>query len=150
MLLNMVMFKVTICDFRKMNINMTDKIEKRSQPLQCRTMARTTTTMWTVRWCSILSMFLSVRCSLKSAITFGIHLIFSMRRNSMRRQDCITMWQDTMTQGWACGFLRMHYFDLGTEILDQSRQLKISGAEKITDKVIEEKDSKNNNTKDNK
>ena len=41
-------------------------------------------------------------------------------------------------------------FDLGTEILDQSRQLKISGAEKITDKVIEEKDSKNNNTKDNK
>ena len=27
--LNMVMFKVTICDFRKMNINMTDKIEKR-------------------------------------------------------------------------------------------------------------------------
>ena len=29
MLLNMVMFKVTICDFRKMNINMTDKIEKR-------------------------------------------------------------------------------------------------------------------------
>ena len=41
-------------------------------------------------------------------------------------------------------------FDLGTEILDQSRQLKISGAEKITDKVIEEKDSKNNNIKDNK
>lgn len=29
MLLNMVMFKVTICDFRKMNINMTDKNEKR-------------------------------------------------------------------------------------------------------------------------
>ena len=26
MLLNMVMFKVTICDFRKININMTDKI----------------------------------------------------------------------------------------------------------------------------
>ena len=46
MLLNMVVFKVTICDFRKMNINMTDKIEKRRQPLQCRTMARTTTTMW--------------------------------------------------------------------------------------------------------
>ena len=41
-------------------------------------------------------------------------------------------------------------FDLGTEILDQNRQLKISGAEKITDKVIEEKDSENNNTKDNK
>ena len=29
MLLNMEMFKVTICDFGKMNINMTDKIEKR-------------------------------------------------------------------------------------------------------------------------
>ena len=29
MLLNMVMFKVTICDYGKMNINMTDKIEKR-------------------------------------------------------------------------------------------------------------------------
>ena len=28
MLLNMVMFKVTICDFGKMNINMTDKREK--------------------------------------------------------------------------------------------------------------------------
>ena len=45
MLLNMVMFKVTICDIGKMNINMTDKIEKRRQPLQCRTMARTTTIM---------------------------------------------------------------------------------------------------------
>ena len=29
MLLNMVMFKVTICDFGKMNINMADKIEKK-------------------------------------------------------------------------------------------------------------------------
>ena len=29
MLLNMVMFKVTICDFKAENINMTDKIEKR-------------------------------------------------------------------------------------------------------------------------
>ena len=38
MLLNMVMFKVTICDIGKMNINMTDKIEKRRQPLQYRTM----------------------------------------------------------------------------------------------------------------
>ena len=28
MLLNMVMFKVTICDFGKMNINMADKTEK--------------------------------------------------------------------------------------------------------------------------
>ena len=31
MLLNMVMFKVTICDFGKMNINMTDKIEKKKE-----------------------------------------------------------------------------------------------------------------------
>ena len=29
MLLNMEIFKVTICDFGKKNINMTDKIEKR-------------------------------------------------------------------------------------------------------------------------
>lgn len=86
MLLNMVMFKVTICDFGKMNINMTDKIEKRRQPLLCRTMARTTTTMWTARWCSTLSMFLSVRFSLRSATTFGIRLIFSMRRNYSYRK----------------------------------------------------------------
>ena len=49
MLLNMVMFKVTICDIGKMNINMTDKIEKRRQPLQYRTMAMTTTIMSMVR-----------------------------------------------------------------------------------------------------
>ena len=121
------MFKVTICDFGKMNINMTDKIEKRRQPLQCRTMARTTTimsmarasaamtaawrlrrhelcrelqritskrathtrrcsstttqTIWvavvtsptlTARWCSILSMCLSVKYLLRNATTFGI------------------------------------------------------------------------------
>ena len=127
MLLNMVMFKVTICDFGKMNISMTDKIEKRRQPLQYRTMAMTTTimsmvrasaamtaawklrrhelcrelqritskrathtrrcsstttqTIWVAvvtsptlktRWYSILSMYLSVRFSLRSAITFQI------------------------------------------------------------------------------
>ena len=127
MLLNMVMFKVTICDIGKMNINMTDKIEKRRQPLQYRTMARTTTimsmvrasaamtaawnlrrhelcrelqritskrathtrrcsstttqTIWvavvtsptlTARWCSILSMCLSVKSLLRNATTFGI------------------------------------------------------------------------------
>ena len=86
MLLNMVMFKVTICDIGKMNVNMTDKIEKRRQPLQCRTMARTTTTMWTARWCSILSMYLSVRFSLRRATTSGIHLISSMRRNYSYRK----------------------------------------------------------------
>ena len=37
--------------------------------------------------------------SLRSAITFGIHLIFSMRRNSMRRRDCITIERDIMTRG---------------------------------------------------
>ena len=153
MLLNMVMFKVTICDIGKMNINMTDKIEKRRQPLQYRTMAMTTTimsmvrasaamtaawnlrrhelcrelqritskrathtrrcsstttqTIWVAvvtsptlkaRWCNTLSMFLSVRFSLRSAIIFGIRLIFSMRRNSMRRRDCITMEQGTMSR----------------------------------------------------
>ena len=35
MLLNMVMFKVTICDFGKMNINMTDKIEKKRRAANC-------------------------------------------------------------------------------------------------------------------
>ena len=70
---------------------------------RCMAINLTATTMWTARWCSISSMFLSVRFSLRSATTFGIHLIFSMRRNSMKRQDCITMEQDTMTQGWACG-----------------------------------------------
>ena len=154
MLLNMVMFKVTICDIGKMNINMTDKIEKRRQPLQYRTMAMTTTimsmvrasatmtaawklrkhelcrelqritskrathtrrcsstttqTIWvavvtsptlTARWCSIFSMCLSVKSLLRNATTFGIHLIFSMRRNSMRRQDCITMERGTMIRG---------------------------------------------------
>ena len=127
MLLNMVMFKVTICDIGKMKINMTDKIEKRRQPLQYRTMAMTTTimsmvrasaamtaawklrrhelcrelqritskrathtrrcsstttqTIWvavvtsptlTARWCSILSMCLSVKSLLRNATTFGI------------------------------------------------------------------------------
>ena len=127
MLLNMIMFKDTICDFGKMNINMTDKIEKRRQPLQYRTMAMTTTimsmvrasaamtaawnlrrhelcrelqritskrathtrrcsstttqTIWvavvtsptlTARWCSILSMCLSVKSLLRNATTFGI------------------------------------------------------------------------------
>ena len=33
MLLNMVMFKVTICDIGKMNINMTDKIGKKGSNL---------------------------------------------------------------------------------------------------------------------
>lgn len=121
------MFKVTICDIGKMNINMTDKIEKRRQPLQYRTMAMTTTimsmvrasaamtaawnlrrhelcrelqritskrathtrrcsstttqTIWvavvtsptlTARWCSILSMCLSVKFLLRNATTFGI------------------------------------------------------------------------------
>ena len=35
MLLNRVMFKVTICDIGKMNINMTDKIEKKRRAANC-------------------------------------------------------------------------------------------------------------------
>ena len=31
----LVMFKVTICDFGKMNINMTDKIEKKESSELC-------------------------------------------------------------------------------------------------------------------
>ena len=76
---------------------------------QRRTMARTTTTMWMARWCSISSMFLSVRFSLRSAITFGIRLIFSMRRNSMRRRDCITMERDIMSQKRVCGLVQTLY-----------------------------------------
>ena len=128
MLLNMVMFKVTICDFGKMNINMTDKIEKKEatfavpyngednndyvdgkgfccnegslEAAQTRALARAAKnnfqegdtyekmqfyyppqTIWvaivtsptlTARWCSILSMYLSVRFSLRNAITFQI------------------------------------------------------------------------------
>ena len=34
MLLNMVMFKVTICDFGKMNINMTDKMAHPTNPVE--------------------------------------------------------------------------------------------------------------------
>ena len=63
MLLNMVMFKVTICDFRKMNINMTDKIGKKEATFAVPYNGEATTTMWTARWCSISSMFLSERCS---------------------------------------------------------------------------------------
>ena len=140
MLLNMVMFKVTICDIGKMNIYMTDKIEKRRQPLQCRTMARTTTTMsmarvsaamtaawrqlrhelwrelqritskrathtrrysstitqtiWVAvvtspilmaRWCSISSMFLSVRFSLRSIVAVKTYRISSMANSSMKK-----------------------------------------------------------------
>ena len=134
------MFKVTICDIGKMNINMTDKIEKRRQPLQCRTMARTTTTMsmarvsaamtaawrqlrhelwrelqritskrathtrrysstitqtiWVAvvtspilmaRWCSISSMFLSVRFSLRSIVAVKTYRISSMANSSMKK-----------------------------------------------------------------
>ena len=35
MLLNMVMLKVSICVFGKMNINMTDKIEKKRRAANC-------------------------------------------------------------------------------------------------------------------
>ena len=53
-------------------------------------------------------------------------------------------------RGRGIRFYSSHNTPNWQRMIDQSRQLKISGAEKITDKVIEEKDSKNNNTKDNK
>ena len=128
MLLNMVMFKVTICDFGKMNINMTDKIEKKEatfavpyngednndyvdgkgfccndgslEAAQTRVLARAAKnnfqegdayekmpfyyypdhlgsssyiTNLDGEVVSISSMFLSEKCSLRSATTFGIH-----------------------------------------------------------------------------
>lgn len=68
----------------------------------------TTLTIWVAvvtsptlkaRWCNTLNMFLSVRFSLRSATTFGIHLIFSMRRDSMRRRGYIIMERGIMTRG---------------------------------------------------
>ena len=128
MLLNMVMFKVTICDIGKMNINMTDKIEKKEatfavpyngednndyvdgkgfccndgslEAAQTRVLARAAKnnfqegdayekmpfyyypdhlgsssyiTNLDGEVVSISSMFLSEKCSLRSATTFGIH-----------------------------------------------------------------------------
>ena len=70
----------------------------RSTTIQTIWVAVVTSPILMARWCSISSMFLSVRFSLRSAITFGIHLIFSMRRNSMRRQDCITMERGIMSK----------------------------------------------------
>ena len=61
--------------------------------------AAATSPTWTVRWFSTSSMCRSAKCSLKSGTASGIHLIFSMRRNSMRRQDCITMGRGTMNRG---------------------------------------------------
>ena len=61
--------------------------------------AAATSPTWTVRWFSTSSMCRSAKCSLKSGTASGIHLIYSMRRNSMRRRDCITMVQGTMTRG---------------------------------------------------
>ena len=81
------MFKVTICDFRKMNINMTDKIEKRKQPLPCRTMARQQ------RLCGRRGGAAYRVCSFRRGVHRGtqqhrIHLIFSMRRNySYRKKE---------------------------------------------------------------
>ena len=51
------------------------------------------------RYRSTSSMYHLVRCSSKSTTTRGIPLISLMRRNSMRKRDCITMGRDTMNQG---------------------------------------------------
>ena len=39
-------------------------------------------------------------------------------------------------------------FDLGTEILDQGRNLKNSGLERVTDKIIEKKKEENSKRKE--
>ena len=65
--------------------------------------AAATSPTWTARWFSTSSMCHSAKCSLKSGTASGIRLIFSTRRNSMRRRDCITMVRGTMTRGWEYG-----------------------------------------------
>ena len=61
--------------------------------------AAATSPTWTVRWFSTSSMCRSAKCSLKSGTASGIRLISSTRKNSMKRRECITMVQGTMTRG---------------------------------------------------
>ena len=144
------MFKVTICDIGKMNINMTDKIEKKEATFAVPYNGEDNNdyadgeVVQHIEYVPFGEVFAEERNNI-----WNTPYLFNAKEfdEETGLYYYVARYYD---QGWACGFLRMHYFDLGTEILDQSRQLKISGAEKITDKVIEEKDSKNNNTKDNK
>lgn len=113
MLLNMVMFKVTICDIGKMNINMTDKIEKRRQPLQYRTMAMTTTIMSMVRASAAMTAAWKLRrhelCRELQRIT-SKKAIHTRRCNSTTTQ---TIWvavvtSPTLMARW-CSILSMYH-----------------------------------------
>ena len=98
MLLNMVMFKVTICDIGKMNINMIDKIEKKQATFAVPYNGEDNNdyvdgeVVQHIEYVPFCEVFIEERNNI------GIHLIFSMRRNSMRRLDCITMGRGTMNR----------------------------------------------------
>ena len=92
------MFKVTICDIGKMNINMTDKIEKKEATFAVPYNSEDNNdyvdgeVVQHIEYVPFCEVFIEERNNI------GIHLIFSMRRNSMRRLDCITMGRGTMNR----------------------------------------------------
>ena len=105
------MFKVTICDIGKMNINMTDKIEKRRQPLQYRTMAMTTTIMSMVRASAAMTAAWNLR---RHELCRELQRITSKRATHTRRCSSTTtqtIWvavvtSPTLTARW-CSILSM-------------------------------------------
>ena len=92
------MFKVTICDIGKMNINMIDKIEKKEATFAVPYNGEDNNdyvdgeVVQHIEYVPFCEVFIEERNNI------GIHLIFSMRRNSMRRLDCITMGRGTMNR----------------------------------------------------
>ena len=105
------MFKVTICDIGKMNINMTDKIEKRRQPFQYRTMAMTTTIMSMVRASAAMTAAWKLR---RHELCRELQRITSKRATHTRRCSSTTtqtIWvavvtSPTLTARW-CSILSM-------------------------------------------
>ena len=116
MLLNMVMFKVTICNIGKMNINMTDKIEKKE----------------------------SSELTTKSDQLVGVdnieHLIKIIRgQQVMLDRDLATLYgveTKRLNEQVKRNIKRFHVS------IDQGRKLKQSGIERLTDIVIEKKSKK--------
>ena len=86
MLLNMVMFKVTICDIGKMNINMTDKIEKKEATFAVPYNGEDNNdyvdgeVVQHIEYVPFCEVFIEERNNIE------IHLIFSMRRNYSYRK----------------------------------------------------------------
>ena len=103
------MFKVTICDIGKMNINMIDKIEKKEATFAVPYNGEDNNdyvdgeVVQHIEYVPFGEVFVEERNNI------GIRLIFSMRRNSMRRRDCITMGQGTMSQKRVCGLVQTLY-----------------------------------------